>query len=152
MNPSSNWLLRNITLHQVYLEGLKVGYSAYFSQYLKNLERDVKALVLDLQDESIGDMTKKRLDAFRRTVQRAIDRNIDPYLKKMDRELAKLEKTEEKAWVFLYQNMPTEKPKANVETYEQEAEPATPPQELPTEKEAREWIDEKAEEEEKERN
>lgn len=152
MNPSNSWLLNNITRHQVYLEGLKAGYSAQFAPYLRQLERDVRALVIDLQDESLGELNRKRLDAFRRTIQKTIDRNIDPYLKKMDQELAKLEKTEEKAWVFLYQNMPTEEQKAKAAPQEQEPEPAaTSPQELPTENEAREWIDEKAEDEEKEK-
>lgn len=152
LNPSNSWLLNNITRHQVYLEGLKAGYSAQFAPYLRQLERDVKALMLDLQDEGIGDMTKTRLEAFRKAVQRATNRNIDPYLKMIDRELGKLEKSQEKAWVFLYQNMPTEKPKAKVETKEQEPEPAAAtPQELPTEKEAREWIDQKAKEEDKDR-
>lgn len=148
LNPSSNWLLNNITRHQVYLEGLKAGYSIHFAPYLRQLERDVKALVLDLQDESLGELNKKRLDAFRRTVQKAIDRNIDPYLKMMDRELGKLEKSQEKAWVFLYQNAPEVKP----ETKQAEAAPnVVPTKELPTEKEARAWIDEKAEEEDEEK-
>jgi len=148
MNPSSDWLLNNITRHQVYLEGLKAGYSAYFSQYLKNLERDVKALVLDLQDESIGDMTKKRLEAFRKAVQRAANRNIDHYLKMIDRELGKLEKSQEKAWVFLYQNAPEVKP----ETKQAEAAPVDVPTkepELPSETETKQWLDQKAKEEEK---
>lgn len=150
MNTSSNWLLNNITRHQVYLEGLKAGYSAQFAPYLRQLERDVKDLVLDLQDESIGDMPKKRLEAFRKAVQRAANRNIDPYLKMMDRELGKLEKTQEKAWVFLYQNLPEEKPKTVEATIDPEAlqDALT---ELPSEAASKKWIDQKAEEEDKDR-
>lgn len=141
MWQSSRWFLDSITRHQVYLEGLKSGYGSMVHPYLKQLERDVKALVLDLEGEGIADLDKHKLEAFRRAVAKAFGRTWSPYLKEMDTALEELEKTEEKAWVFILGA--AEKP---AETEEKLAEPVEP-EALPTKEEVNKWILEKEKEE-----
>ena len=60
-----------LTRHQVYLEGLKLGFAAQFLPYLRELDNELRQLFARLEYENLGELTKRELKAFLKSVRKS---------------------------------------------------------------------------------
>lgn len=69
---SSAALIDIITRHQVYLEALKNNYSDKYNPTLYELRNDIRRIFLDLDYKDFGEMPKRELNKFIKTLKEAI--------------------------------------------------------------------------------